>query len=169
MTLIVNGCVVTDHWVRLADEAPLPDGGHVIVSFARWQAEKSIFCGSDLVCGVWLDSHQSSELLCDDLDSLDLVALNFPAFADGRGFTSGRILRERYGFRGQIRATGVFILDQIDLLRRCGFDAFDTEKPEVIRGIMRNAPAQVRVYYQPGQDAQDEIVSVLRRRLLHGV
>ena len=168
MTLIVNGRVVTDHWVRLADEAPLPDGGHVIVSFARWQAEKSILCAFDLVCGVWLDSHQSSELLCDDLDSLDLVALNFPAFADGRGFTSGRILRERYGFRGQIRATGAFILDQIDLLRRCGFDAFDTEKPEIIRGIMRNAPAQVRVYYQPGQDAQDETVSVLRRRLLHG-
>ncbi len=166
MALIVNGRVVTDDWVRLADDAPLPGGGgHVIVGFARWQAEKSILRASDLVCGVWLDAHQSSEVLCDDLDSLDLVALNFPAFADGRGFTSGRVLRERYGFRGQIRATGAFILDQIDLLRRCGFDAFETEKPEVIRGIMRNTLAQVRVYYQPGQDTQDETVSVLRRRL----
>ncbi|WP_343562998.1 DUF934 domain-containing protein [Kiloniella sp. b19] len=166
MPLIMNGRVVEDSWTRIDDEAALPTEGAVIVSYDRWEKDKASLLAADLDLGVWLNSDQSPELLDGDIDSLKLVALNFPSFADGRAFTYGRMLRERYEFEGQVRAMGGFILDQIEMLRRCGFDAFETEKPEVVRGVNRNASANVTVYYQPGQDEQDETASSLRRRLL---
>ncbi len=74
--------------------------------------------------GVWLDSDEEPETLAADLDVLACIGVNFPTFMDGRGFSLGRLLRERLGFQGELRAIGHIIADQLFFLKRCGFDSF---------------------------------------------
>ncbi|MEM8120240.1 DUF934 domain-containing protein, partial [Morganella morganii] len=74
--------------------------------------------------GVWLDADEEPESIAGDLDRFQVIAVNFPAFTDGRGFSSARLLRERYGYKGEIRAIGDVLRDQLFFMRRCGFDAY---------------------------------------------
>jgi len=74
--------------------------------------------------GVWLDSDEGPEELVPFLDQLNLIAINFPAFADGRGYSYARLLRDRYGYTGELRAVGDVLHDQLFYLGRCGFDSF---------------------------------------------
>lgn len=166
MPLIKDGRIVNDKWQTLAEGAAFPTEGAVIVGLDRWQADADTLKASGLSLGVVLNSHQSPEELEDELDVLELVALNFPSFTDGRAFTYGRMLRERYSFEGEIRAVGGFILDQLAMLRRCGFDAFETSSEALVKAVQRDSHVEVTVYYQPSQDSDDETVSSLRRRLL---
>lgn len=95
-----------------------------IVPLALWLAEKPALQAQG-VNAVWLAADQLAEPLAEDLDTLALVAIQFPSFMDGRGFSSGRLLRERLGYQGEIRAFGYVIQDQLHFLWRCGFNAWD--------------------------------------------
>lgn len=95
-----------------------------IVPLALWLAEKPALQARGITA-VWLASDQLADPLTGDLAELELVAIQFPTFMDGRGFSSGRLLRERLGYRGEIRAFGHVIQDQLHFLWRCGFDAWD--------------------------------------------
>ena len=121
MALIKDGAVVDDAWITVSDDAALPDAP-VIVSFDRWKAERDHLIGRNAPLGIRLASGQSPDEIAGDLDRFSLVALEFPVFTDGRAFTSARILRERYGFFGEIRAVGDVLRDQILFMMRCGFD-----------------------------------------------
>lgn len=120
-----------DGFIALADDAPLADGD-VILSWPRFQAE-----GEDLIArgrrvGVRLASAESPDVLAPVLDALSLVALEFPKFRDGRAYSGARLLRERMGWRGELRAVGDVLVEQAFLMIRCGFDAFepaDTSTP----------------------------------------
>jgi len=122
--LIKHGEVIRDDW-RLLREIPaegLPDG-KVIVPASYWLEHRDTLRTRGDVA-VWLGSDQTPALIADDLDGLPLVAIDFPIFTDGRGFSYGRALREHYGYKGEVRAIGEFIRDQLYYLSRCGFDAY---------------------------------------------
>jgi uncharacterized protein (DUF934 family) len=130
MTLIRNNRPVeTDEWVRVADDAALPaDDAKVIVSLSRWQAERTALITRNAAVGVVLAADDAAEDIADDLDRLSLVALTFPKFADGRAYSTARLLRGRYRFRGELRAVGNVLRDQLLFMHRCGFDAFELQK-----------------------------------------
>jgi len=121
--IIKDGVVVDDQWQLIGDECEsIPDGA-VIVSLSVWESHKATLSQRDEL-GLWLDSDQPPSSINDDIAQFGVVAINFPAFADGRGFTYGRELREQYKYTGEIRAIGEFMRDQLFYLKRCGFNAF---------------------------------------------
>jgi uncharacterized protein (DUF934 family) len=122
--LIKEGRHERDDWVLVEDDAPIPDSGSIILPLAIYQAQKPDWDNTDRKIGVWLNDDQMAEDTVDSLDSLSLIALRFPKFADGRGFSKARLLRDRYGYTGEIRAIGDFLPDQVFYMLRCGIDAF---------------------------------------------
>ena len=121
--IIKDGAVTDDQWLLLDQEATdIPDGP-VIVPLSLWESEKDTLAGRKTL-GIWLNSDESPARIASDLGNFDLVAINFPVFVDGRGFSYGRDLREKYGYQGEVRAIGEFIRDQLFFLKRCGFNAF---------------------------------------------
>jgi uncharacterized protein (DUF934 family) len=151
--LLRNGAVVLDDWEELND-APLPGGTSapaVIIDFDRWQRERETLSQYTGKLGVKLEPAHPVEDLVADLPRLSLVAANFPGPSDGRGYTQGRLLRERYGFKGELRASGYVRLDQVFFLARCGFNAL--ELPD---GDLQNASTAFKTFtaaYQPSNDA----------------
>ncbi len=115
--LIIKGRVAEDEWLPADPDSPAPGEGRIL-TLDQWLAlaDKS---GS----AVQLEPGQAPAPLLPFLGEIELVAVNFPVFTDGRGFSYARELRER-GYRGELRATGHFLRDQLTYLRRCGFDAF---------------------------------------------
>ncbi len=150
MALIKDGAVVEDAWITVSDDAALPDAP-VIVSFERWQAERDRLKGRNAPLGIRLASGQSLDEIAGDLDWFSVIALEFPVFTDGRAFTTARILRERYGFFGEIRAVGDVLRDQILFMVRCGFDAFEMEAGENAED-WRAAVAEINIFYQAAAD-----------------
>lgn len=126
--LIKDGAVVQDEWTRLgADfdtDATLPSG-KLIVPLHLWEARGEELRARREPLGIWIDSSQHPEAVGDALAYLQLIAINFPVFSDGRGYSYARLLREKYGFSGELRAMGDVLRDQLFLLRRCGFDSFE--------------------------------------------
>lgn len=162
MPLLKHGEVIEDPWRRLADEEPLPGTDAVIVTLARWRADRAL-AGRRGPLGLALKNSESAAALGDDAGLFDLVALEFPKFTDGRAYTQARILRERLGFRGELRATGQVLLDQILFMQRCGFDAFEIAKVEPVEA-WRKAMNSFSVFYQPTGDGRRP-ATALRRPL----
>lgn len=125
--LIKHGAVQNDSWqlLREVPEGELP-AGQIIVPQPYWQANREALLTRGNVA-VWLASDQAPALIADDLAQLPLVAIDFPLFTDGRGFSYGRALREHHGYKAEVRAIGQFLRDQLYYLSRCGFDAFAIE------------------------------------------
>ena len=128
--------VVADQWQLLkpakGEPVTLPAGGDVIVPLAFWQAERESLLKRPGKVGVWLDGPEDPAALASDLGKLAIVAVNFTAFGDGRGLSIGRLLRERYGYKGELRAVGAVARDHLFALAACGFDSFlmrDGEEP----------------------------------------
>nr|WP_272211204.1 DUF934 domain-containing protein [Marinicella sp. W31]MDC2877092.1 DUF934 domain-containing protein [Marinicella sp. W31] len=83
------------------------------------------------------------------LDRIEMIALSFPAFADGRAFSQATLLRERLGYRGELRAVGDVLIDPLVLMLRCGFDSFTVENPTAIRRLQEGRLPAVNRHYQP--------------------
>ncbi|GHD58151.1 DUF934 domain-containing protein [Jeongeupia chitinilytica] len=118
--------------------AAVPAQGTVIVPLAQYLAQKTELNARGDV-GVWFAPDDEPELLGADAAALSLIAVEFPAFTDGRGFSIGRLLRERYGFTGELRAFGDVFKDTLNYLTRCGFNAFvireDKDIGEALKGL----------------------------------
>ncbi len=155
MPLITVDGFREDAFAPLEDDAPLPDGA-VLVSLARFHKERDALIARNAPLGVRLKSDQSPELLGKDVHRLSLVVLEFPKFRDGRGFSWARLLRTRLGFKGQVRAVGDFLYDQIAHQRRVGFDAW-----EVANGFtpddLHRALNEISNVYQPSADGRKTI------------
>ena len=116
--------------------------GKVIVPLPVWLARRSelearLAAGR---LGVWLDSFESPEALVEslaDINRLALIAVNFPRFVDGRGYSFATLLRSRYGYRGELRAIGEVLRDQLFYMKRCGFDAFAVRAEKNIEDALR--------------------------------
>lgn len=152
MPLVKSGAVVADPFAAVADDAPLPDGP-VIVSAQRLFAEKDALAARNGEIGVaWPNGRDVAELQ-PFLSRLSVVALAFPKFRDGRAYSQARLLRERYGFKGELRATGDVLRDQFLMMARAGFDAFQVEK-EADVPVFAKALASYSHFYQPTGDGR---------------
>ncbi|WP_062810537.1 MULTISPECIES: DUF934 domain-containing protein [unclassified Alcanivorax] len=137
--VIIDGAIVDNQWQRLEGEAldaELP-GGKIIVPLAYWQAHREALLGRGDVA-VWLAPGEEPKDLGDDLSSLPLVAIHFPAFKDGRGYSYARELRTRYHFKGEVRATGDVLRDQLFYMTRCGFNAFEVREDRSIEEALES-------------------------------
>jgi uncharacterized protein (DUF934 family) len=153
MPLLRDGVIVDDEWARIADGEALPEGPPLLVTLARWQAERDTLVARAVPLGVIVPNTVDVATLAPDLDKLALVALVFPRFNDGRAFSQARLLRERYGFAGEIRATGAVLRDQLLFMQRCGFDAYEVVNQDAV-GAWRAALAEIKVFYQPTGDGR---------------
>jgi uncharacterized protein (DUF934 family) len=124
--LIKNGAIVEDRWTLLrevASLAELPPATPVIVPLAHWKVERATLTARGEV-GVWLKPDDDPEALADDVTALPLIAIDFPKFTDGRGYSIAQVLRTRHRYAGELRAIGDVLRDQLYYMRQCGFDAF---------------------------------------------
>lgn len=157
--LVKNGELVEDPFHYVPDGEPIPNQGAVIVHLGCWQAHGEELLARDAPAGVRLRSDESPELIADDLGGLAVVALEFPAFRDGRAYSYARILRERYGYRGEIRAVGEVLLEQLHFMLRTGFDAFEIQG-ENPQAQYRTAMDDFTVWYQPTGDGRPTAVQL---------
>lgn len=164
MPLIKDGQLVADPWVQLDDDAPLTPDLQPIVTLERWQAERESLRQRNAPLGIRLKSDQSPALIAEDIDHFDVIALEFPKFTDGRAYSSARLLRERYGYKGELRAVGVVLRDQFFFLLRSGFDALEVADPKVAEA-WAEATSEISVVYQPTADARRPALALRRQAL----
>ncbi len=123
--LIKDGAIIEDRWTLLREAACGADVPRTpaIVPLNLWLAARdALRARADI--GVWLKPDEDPDLLAADCPALPLIAVDFPQFTDGRGYSIARLLRERYAFAGELRAIGDVLRDQLYYLLQCGFDAF---------------------------------------------
>jgi uncharacterized protein (DUF934 family) len=153
MALIRNGAVVRDEFVNAIGLADIPASGPVIVSLEQWLANLDALMVRRDPLGIRLRSDQNPEIIADDLDHFAVIALEFPVFKDGRAYSYARLLRERWGFRGELRAVGDVLLEQLHFMQRVGFDAFELESDDPARD-WEIAAHEFSVWYQATGDGR---------------
>jgi uncharacterized protein (DUF934 family) len=161
MPLVKNLKIVEDAFVRVLDGEAVADDDAVLVPAPRLIADADELlrrCGRTGV--IWPNSRNIAEL-APYLDRLDVVALVFPRFQDGRAYSQARLARERYGYRGELRATGQVLRDQFLFLMRAGFDAFEVSKP-ADAATFTEATRRYSAFYQPAADGRGP---ALRRQM----
>ena len=159
MPLLKAGELVADPWVVVDDGADMPADAPAIVSQERWLERAKELAGRNAPIGIRLKSHQSPDTIAEDLHRLSLVALEFPHFKNGRAYSYARLLRERYGFEGEIRAVGNVLRDQYLFMIRCGFDAFEVKDGEDPAEWKKHAQA-FSVFYQPATDRRTTVLQL---------
>lgn len=142
-----------------AETVALPAGA-VIVPLAVWQARKTELQARGTPVGVWLAAGEGPEAIAADLAALPVIGVHFPKFVDGRGYSTARLLRERFDYQGEIRALGDVLHDQLFLMARCGFDAFALKDGKDIA----KAVAAFETFKNPYQAAVDQPQPLFRRR-----
>lgn len=167
--IIKNGQILKDDWLvlrvaegQLPSEVKVP-AGKVLVPLAVWLAHSDELIqrkhhGNDL--GVWLAPEDDPAALLPHLNEFAVIALDFPVFRDGRGYSSAVLLRTRYGFKGELRAIGDVLKDQIFYLARVGFDAFTVREDKSIE----DALASLKDFSEVYQGATDQPLPYFRRR-----
>jgi uncharacterized protein (DUF934 family) len=160
MPLVKNGHIATDVFLHAADGAELPGDSAVLVSAARFLEDPEALLKRSGKVGVIWPNNRDLDDLVPYLDRLALVALLFPSFRDGRAYTQARLLRERHGYEGELRATGQVLRDQFVFMLRAGFDAFDVKK-QADAEAFGEAARRYSVFYQPTGDGH---LSALHRR-----
>jgi uncharacterized protein (DUF934 family) len=161
MPLVKDGRIAADVYATVEDGAPVPDKGAVLVPAERFMADRDELLGRAGALGVLWPNNRDVAELAPVSDKLAMIALMFPTFKDGRAYSQARILRERYGFRGELRATGQVLRDQFLFLLRAGFDAFDVAKQADAEGF-EEAARRYSVFFQPTGDGR---MTVARSRL----
>jgi phosphoadenosine phosphosulfate reductase len=146
MALWREGGFAADEWTTLADDAALVDG-KIIVSLKRWRLEQP------QGAGVQLDAGKDAQSALAEVADRPLLALKFDKFGDGRAFSYASLLRQRYGFRGELRAVGDVLLDEIPLMLRCGFTSFEVTSEPTLRALREGRAPKFPVAYQPGLSA----------------
>jgi len=125
MRLLKNGEFLEDTWLKLDDEDAVPQGADVIVGLTRLRAEFGSLMLHDGKLAVTLPNDRPVEDVVDYLEALDAVLLDFPAFTDGRAYSQARKLRRDHAYRGELRAVGNVLPDQLAFMRQCGLDVFE--------------------------------------------
>jgi uncharacterized protein (DUF934 family) len=164
--IIKNGGIVSDDWqvLKLAEgesvESVVLPGTATLLPLAVWLARKPEIIASGQKTGVWLESSEDPAAIAADVAHFTVIGIDFPKFTDGRGYSSARLLRERYGYCGEIRAIGDVLLDQLFYMKRCGIDAFALradQNPE-------KALASLATFSESYQAAVDQPQPLFRRR-----
>jgi len=160
MPLLKNGTLENDPFIDVSGEDTLPASGSLLLSLAQWQAHKDELAARPDAFGVVLRSDEKPENIADSLDQLAVIALDFPAFGDGRAYSYARLLRDQYGYKGELRAVGDVLLEQLHFMHRVGFNAFQIKSGDALKD-WEIAAADVSVWYQPTGDGR---TTVLQKR-----
>jgi uncharacterized protein (DUF934 family) len=167
MALIKDRKPAVDNWQLLRDLVVGEDGslppvpqGNVIVPLSAWRRARVQLLAHEGRIGVWLRGDDEPGDIAEDLAHLDVIAVEFTSFTDGRGYSIGRLLRQRYGWRGEMRAIGDVQRDQLFYLTRCGFDAFSLREGEDVDVAL----AAFEDFSERYQAAVDQPLPLFRRR-----
>ena len=153
MALVKNGELAASSFADASAAEAIPPTGPVIVSLEQWKAHRDELLKRGTPLGIRLHSDQPPDLIAADLAHFAVVALEFPKFRDGRAYSYARLLRERYGFKGELRAVGDVLLEQLFFMLRTGFDAFEIASADPLKDY-RTALADFSVWYQPAADGR---------------
>ncbi len=129
MRIIKDREIVENNWIHLSDDDALVDG-NITVTLVRWQEQHEVLSKHDFGLGIRLSGDDPLEELVPDLHHFQLVVLLFPVFTDGRCYSYARLLRDRYHFKGEIRAQGDVLRDQLFNMSQCGINSFELAKPD---------------------------------------
>ena len=149
MRLYKDGGFVEDPWRALGEGEAIGDGP-VLLSLAQWRERPEARAATNARLGVLLEAGDMIDAILPALDRLSLVALSFPKFGDGRAFSKAAMLRGQLGFKGEIRAVGDVLWDQLQLMSRCGFDAFAIENAPTLKMLESGKRPVMTDFYQPG-------------------
>lgn len=161
MRVIKDRAIVDDAWLLLPPEAAVPETGDVIVSLAQWNASHESLLARAGKVGLLLKSEQEPEDI-QALDQLSFIAIEFPRFTDGRGYTSARLLRDRFRFPGELRAVGDVLRDQLFYMARCGIDSFALKSGKDMEGAL-SAFLDFSITYQAAADDQRPLFRRIQR------
>ncbi len=161
MPLVKNGKITGDLFVHVPDGAELPGDGAILVPAARFLEDPEAILRRTGKVGVISPNNRDLDDLVPYLGRLAAVALVFPSFRDGRAYSQARLLRERHGFDGELRATGQVLRDQFVFMLRAGFDSFEVKKQADAEAFMQTAK-RYSVFYQPTGDGR---ITALHRRM----
>ena len=161
MPLVKHGRIATDIFVHVPDGAELPGDGAVLVSAARFLEDPEALLKRSGKLGVTWPNNRDVDDLVPYLERLAVIALVFPSFRDGRAYSQARLLRERHGYDGELRATGQVLRDQFVFMLRAGFDAFDVKKQADAEAFAQTVQ-RYSVFYQPTGDGR---ITALHRRM----
>jgi uncharacterized protein (DUF934 family) len=138
---------VADAWQPIADDAGLPLAGRAIVSLARWRRDQAVLLDHGQPVGIAVGSAETIDAATDNIAALALIALDFPKFTDGRAYSTAKRLREA-GYRGELRATGDVLLDQLPLMLQSGFDTFEITNAATLSILDRQPSPLILPSYQ---------------------
>jgi phosphoadenosine phosphosulfate reductase len=150
MALFKNECFTPDEWRSLAEGDDLPIEGKTILTLPQWRANRENLQAANRPLGLLLEPDVPVEQIAHDLPRFALVAVDFPKFVDGRGFSMARQIRRIEGFAGELRAVGDILFDQLQHLSRCGFDSFEIKDAATIRLLESGRRPGLQLFYQPG-------------------
>jgi uncharacterized protein (DUF934 family) len=161
MPLVKDGKIAADLFVHVPDGAELPGDGAILVPAARFLEDPQALLAHAGKLGVIWPNNRDIDDLVPYLDRLAAIALVFPSFRDGRAYSQARLLRERHGYDGELRATGQVLRDQFVFMLRAGFDAFEVKK-DADADAFAETMKRYSVFYQPTGDGR---VTALNRRM----
>ena len=150
MALYKNGKLVEDLWRPAPEDGYAPNGIPTILPLKAWNEQREALLNRDQRFGVLIEAGEAIDAVVPDLDRLSLIALAFPKFADGRSFSKAKMLRDEHRFQGEIRAVGDVLWDQLQLMARCGFDAFEISNEPTLRALDAGKSPFMSDFYQPG-------------------
>ena len=164
--LYKDGAFTEDRWTSIAFGDGLPPAGHVILPLDWWEAERDAFSGSNVPLGLRIDPGTPVDSFAEDIQRFSLIALVFPKFQDGRAFSTARLLRDRLRFKGELRAAGEVLFDEMQHMARCGIDAFEISDPATEKLLREGHRNPLALFYQPGDGPEAPIGTRpwLRRR-----
>ena len=157
--IIKNQCIIDDSYNIITTQAldsAVPQANH-IVSLTIWNTLIENKQRDPLPAGVWLDSHEAPEDISGNPNQAQIIAINFPAFTDGRGYSLARLLRQQYHFTGELRAIGDIHRDQLYYLSRCGFDSFVLADPAQSESAIESLK-DFSVAYQHAGDSSTPVI-----------
>ncbi|HMU87271.1 MAG TPA: DUF934 domain-containing protein [Agitococcus sp.] len=157
--IIKDGAIVADTYQLVTEAGALP-AQDIVVSLDVWQQQREAILAHPYKKAVLLKPDQHPEVLVEDVKQLDMIALDFPAFADGRGYSYATLLRQRFGFTGELRATGDVFKDNLFYLKRCGFNSFAVRADKDIHVALQG----LNNFSESYQASVDESRPLYRRR-----
>ncbi len=157
-----NGAFAADDWAFPADGEPVPADGKVALPKARFLAERAALAGRNGAIGIVLESGESLADIEDDVQRFGLIVLRFGRYADGRNYSTARILRDRLGYRGELRAAGDVLRDQVLFMLRAGFDALAIAHAGTVAALKAGNIVGVHRHYQPASNEAAESAGGLR-------
>jgi uncharacterized protein (DUF934 family) len=162
MRVIKDKAVVDDDWQlirELEDDDAIPEG-KAILPLAYWQANREALLKQNSEHAVWIDGETETEALLDDMEHFSMIALDFPAFKDGRSYSHASLLRNRYNYKGDLRAIGDVLRDQLYFLQRCGMSSYEVREDKDIEDALKGLE-DFTVRYQA---AADDALPIYKQR-----